>query len=98
MTPVRVDLLLKSLCLAKTRSQAHRGCDAGGVSVNGRKAKPSTEVKAGDVVEIRHPRAVTAVEILEVPAGQVSRKDRDRYLRVIRENRIDAGDGEEWDV
>ena len=98
MTPVRIDLLLKSLCLAKTRSQAHRGCDAGGVSVNGRKAKPSTEVKAGDVVEIRHPRAVTAVEILEVPAGQVPRKDRDRYIRVIRETRIDAGVGEEWDV
>ncbi len=98
MTPVRIDLLLKSLCLAKTRSQAHKGCEAGSVSVNGRKAKASTEVKAGDVIEIRHPRAVTAVEILEVPAGQVSRKDRDRYLRVIRESRIDAGDGEEWDV
>jgi ribosomal 50S subunit-recycling heat shock protein len=98
MTPVRIDLLLKSLCLAKTRSQAHKGCDSGSVSINGRKAKPSTEVRAGDVVEIRHPRAVTAVEILEVPAGQVSRKDRDRYLRVIRETRIDTGVGEEWDV
>jgi ribosomal 50S subunit-recycling heat shock protein len=98
MTPVRIDLLLKSLCLAKTRSQAHKGCDSGNVSINGRKAKPSTEVRAGDVVEIRHPRAVTAVEILEVPAGQVSRKDRDRYLRVIRETRIDTGVGEEWDV
>jgi ribosomal 50S subunit-recycling heat shock protein len=98
MTPVRVDLLLKSLCLAKTRSQAHKGCDSGSISINGRKAKPSTEVRAGDVVEIRHPRVVTAVEILEVPAGQVSRKDRDRYIRVIRETRIDTGVGEEWDV
>jgi ribosomal 50S subunit-recycling heat shock protein len=98
MTPVRIDLLLKSLCLAKTRSQAHKGCDSGSVSINGRKAKPSTEVRAGDVVEVRHPRAVTAVEIIEVPAGQVPRRDRDRYFRVIRETRIDAGGGEEWDV
>lgn len=98
MTPVRIDLLLKSLCLAKTRSQAHKGCESGSVSVNGRKAKPSTEVRAGDVVEVRRPRAVTAVEILEIPAGQVSRRDRDRYVRVIRESRIDAGDGEDWDV
>ncbi len=98
MTPVRIDLLLKSLCLAKTRSQAHKGCDAGSVSVNGRTAKASTEVRPGDVVEIRHPRTVTAVEILEIPAGQVPRKDRDRYVRVIRETRIDAGGGEEWDV
>jgi ribosome-associated heat shock protein Hsp15 len=95
---VRIDLLLKALCLVKTRSQAHKGCEAGGISINGRKAKPSAEVRPGDVVEIRHPRAVTAVEILEIPAGQVSRKDRDRFFRVIRETRMNAADGEGWNV
>ena len=95
---MRIDLLLKSLCLAKTRSQAQRGCEAGGISINGRKAKPSAEVRAGDVVEIRYPRAATAIEILEIPAGQVSRKDRDRFFRVIRETRMDAGGDEGWDV
>ena len=62
------------------------------------KAKASAEVRAGDVVEIRYPRRVTAVEIVDVPAGQVSRKDRERYFRVIREARIETGDGEGWDV
>ena len=95
---MRIDLLLKSLCLVKTRSQAQRGCEAGGISINGRKAKPSAEVRAGDVVEIRYPRAATAVEILEIPAGQVSRRDRDRFFRVIREARFDADGGEDWDV
>jgi len=61
---VRIDALLKSLCLAKTRSQAHRGCEAGCITLNGRKAKPSAEVRAGDIIEIRYPRTVTAVEIL----------------------------------
>ncbi len=98
MTPVRIDLLLKALCLVKTRSQAHKGCEAGGISINGRKAKASAEARPGDVVEIRYPRAVTAVEILEIPAGQVPRKDRERYFRVIREARIETGDGEGWDV
>jgi ribosomal 50S subunit-recycling heat shock protein len=98
MTPVRIDLLLKALCLTKTRSQAHKGCEAGGISINGKKAKASAEVRPGDVVEIRYPRAVTAVEILEIPAGQVSRRDRDRFFRVIREARIDTGGGEGWDV
>jgi ribosomal 50S subunit-recycling heat shock protein len=98
MIPVRIDLLLKALCLTKTRSQAHKGCEAGGISINGRKAKASAEVRPGDVVEIRYPRAVTAVEILEIPAGQVSRKDRERYFRVIREARIDTGGDGEWDV
>lgn len=95
---MRIDLLLKALCLVKTRSQAHKGCEAGGISLNGRKAKASAEVRPGDVVEIRYPRAVTAVEILEIPAGQVPRKDRERYFRVIREARIETGDGEGWDV
>lgn len=98
MTPVRIDLLLKALCLTKTRSQAHKGCEAGGISINGKKVKPSAEVRPGDVVEIRNPRAVTAVEILEIPAGQVSRKDRERFFRVIRETRLDMGDGGGWDV
>jgi ribosomal 50S subunit-recycling heat shock protein len=98
MTPVRIDLLLKALCLTKTRSQAHKGCEAGGISINGRKAKPSVEVRPGDVIEIRYPRAVIAVEIIEIPAGQVPRKDRERFFRVVREARIDTGGGEEWDV
>jgi ribosomal 50S subunit-recycling heat shock protein len=95
---VRIDLLLKALCLTKTRSRAQKGCEAGGISINGRKAKPSAEVRAGDIVEIRYPRAIVAVEILEIPAGQVPRKDRERFFRVVREARIETGGGEEWDV
>jgi len=90
---VRIDALLKSLCLAKTRSQAHRGCEAGCITLNGRKAKPSAEVRAGDIIEIRYPRTVTAVEILAIPGGQVSRKECADFYRVIRENAIET-DGE----
>jgi ribosomal 50S subunit-recycling heat shock protein len=95
---VRIDLLLKALCLVKTRSQAHKGCEAGFISINGRKAKPSTETRAGDVVEIRYPRRVTAVEIVEVPGGQVARRECDRYYRVVRESAVEGDRGEEWDV
>jgi ribosomal 50S subunit-recycling heat shock protein len=95
---VRVDLLLKALCLVKTRSRAQKGCEAGFISINGRKAKPSAEVRPGDVIEIRYPRGVKAIEVLETPAGQVGRKDRERYYRVIRESSIEGGSSEEWDV
>ena len=56
---MRIDVLLKALCLTKTRSQAHKGCEAGCISINGKQAKPSTGVRAGDVVEIRYPRRLT---------------------------------------
>ncbi len=95
---MRVDLLLKSLCLVKTRSKAQKGCEAGFVSINGRRAKPSAEVRAGDVVEIRFPRRIEAIEIVEVPSGQVGRKDRERYYRVIRESSLEGGPTEDWDV
>jgi ribosomal 50S subunit-recycling heat shock protein len=90
---MRIDLLLKALCLAKTRSQARKGCDAGRVTLNGARAKPSAEARAGDVVEIRYPRKVLAVEVLETPAGQISRRDAARYYRVLRENDVEeSGD------
>jgi len=94
---MRVDLLLKSLCLVKTRNQGRKGCEAGCISVNGRAAKPSAEVRAGDVVEIRYPRKTFAVEILEEPAGQVARRDCERYYRVVREIAIAPKEGDLWD-
>ena len=94
---MRVDLLLKSLCLVKTRSQGRTGCEAGCISVNGRPAKPSTEIRAGDVIEIRHPRNIMAVEITAVPDGQVARKECGLFYRVVRETAIEGSDGEGWD-
>jgi ribosomal 50S subunit-recycling heat shock protein len=93
---MRVDLLLKALCLVKTRSQGRRGCEAGRVKINGRAAKPSREVRAGDILEIDYPRGILVVEITGIPGGQVARRDRDRFLRVIRES-FHAENGV-WDV
>jgi ribosome-associated heat shock protein Hsp15 len=95
---VRVDLLLKALCLVKTRSRAQKGCEAGVISINGRKAKPSADVRPGDILEIRYPRRVKAIEVLAVPAGQVGRRECERYYRVIRESSMEGGSSEEWDV
>jgi ribosomal 50S subunit-recycling heat shock protein len=94
---MRVDLLLKSLCLVKTRNQGRTGCQAGCISVNGRTAKPSTEIRPGDVIEIRYPWKIMAVEITAVPPGQVARKECERFYRVVREAAIERSDGVDWD-
>jgi ribosome-associated heat shock protein Hsp15 len=88
---MRLDLLLKSLCLVKTRSQGKKGCEAGRIRVNGLNAKPSREMTPGDLVEIRYPGRELLVELLELPEGQVSRKDSERYYRVVRETRGPRG-------
>jgi len=95
---LRIDLLLKALCLVQTRSQGRKGCEAGGVSINGAKAKPSADVRPGDIVEIRYPRRVIAIEIVEMPARQVARKECGRFYRIVRQSHIDINNGEGWDV
>lgn len=79
--------MLKSLCLVKTRSQGKRGCEAGRIRVNGLAAKPSREMAPGDLVEIRYPGRELLIEVIGLPEGQVSRRERERYYRVVRETR-----------
>jgi ribosomal 50S subunit-recycling heat shock protein len=93
---MRIDVLLKSLCFVKTRNQGQKGCEEGFVKLNGRVVKPGREVQAGDILEIRYPKRLLVVEITEVPPGQVSRKERERFFSVVREEHLTALD--EWDL
>ncbi|HNU98293.1 MAG TPA: S4 domain-containing protein, partial [Candidatus Syntrophosphaera thermopropionivorans] len=44
-------MLLNKLCLTKSRSIAKIACDKGLVSLNGKTAKASAEVKEGDIIQ-----------------------------------------------
>ena len=48
---MRLDKYLKVSRLIKRRTVANEACDAGRISVNGKVAKASQQVKAGDVLE-----------------------------------------------
>ena len=63
---MRLDKWLKVSRLIKRRTVAQEACDGGRVSVNGRTAKPSAEVKAGDTVEISFGAKTVRVEVLSV--------------------------------
>lgn len=49
---MRLDKYLKVSRLIKRRTVANEACDAGRVSVNGKKARASYDIKIGDTVEI----------------------------------------------
>ena len=49
---MRLDKFLKVSRLIKRRTVANEACDAGRVSVNGKPAKASVQVKPGDVVAV----------------------------------------------
>jgi ribosomal 50S subunit-recycling heat shock protein len=72
---MRIDLLLNKLCLAKTRSIAKNACDKNLVWLNGKHAKASHEVKAGDLIRLDLYGFSHELEIVEVPVGNVAKKD-----------------------
>lgn len=63
---MRLDKWLKVSRLIKRRTIAQEACDGGRVSLNGRTAKPSAEVKTGDVVEISFGARTFRAEVLSV--------------------------------
>ena len=63
---MRIDKYLKVSRLIKRRSVANEACDNERVTVNGKTARASYEVKVGDVIEIRFGARLTRVEIVSV--------------------------------
>mgnify|MGYP002797338463 CR=1 FL=1 len=63
---MRLDKYLKVSRLIKRRSGANEACDAGRVLVNGKPARASLAVKAGDTLEILFGTKTVKVEVLNV--------------------------------
>jgi len=63
---MRLDKYLKTARLIKRRTVANEACDNGLVSVNGRPARASYDVKVGDVISLRMGMRTLSVEVLSV--------------------------------
>lgn len=63
---MRLDKYLKVTRIIKRRTVANEACDAAHVTVNGRPAKASYDVKSGDVLEITFGARVMRVRVLDV--------------------------------
>ena len=63
---MRLDKYLKVSRLIKRRSVANEVCDAKRVSVNGKPARASYDVKVGDVIEIAIGANTTRVQVEKV--------------------------------
>ncbi len=63
---MRLDKYLKVSRLIKRRTVANEACDAEKVSVNGKPARASYDVKTGDVIEINIGANPLKVKVLDV--------------------------------
>ena len=65
---MRLDKYLKVSRLIKRRTVANEACDAGRISVNGKVARASFEIKENDVIEINmgtHPLKVRVLSVTD---------------------------------
>jgi len=63
---MRLDKYLKVSRLIKRRTVANEACDQGKISIDGKVAKASAEVKVGDIIELKLGEKVIRVEVLTV--------------------------------
>lgn len=63
---MRLDKYLKISRIIKRRTVANEACDAGRVLVNGKSARASYDVKAGDMLEISLGAHTVKAEVLSV--------------------------------
>ena len=64
MESVRVDRWLWAVRLAKTRTSASTACGGGHVQINGKAAKPASQVRVGDRVQLRAGHRSHDVEVV----------------------------------
>jgi len=63
---MRLDKYLKVSRLIKRRTIANEACDGERVTVNGKVARASYEVKIGDIIEIRFGQRTVKVEVVTI--------------------------------
>lgn len=76
----RIDKFVWSVRLAKTRSKATEAVSKGKVKLNDTVAKPSKEVKVGDVVQIIRHTSVFSYKVLQTLSNRVGAKLVDQYI------------------
>lgn len=78
---MRLDKFLKVACVIKRRTIANQSIEKGRVWVNGKIAKPSYQVKVGDIVEIQFGETKSKFEIIFIP--QVQGKDLPEMIKLL---------------
>ncbi len=63
---MRIDKFLKVSRILKRRTVAQEACGEEKVLLNGKRAKPSSAVKIGDVIEVLYASGILKVRVLNV--------------------------------
>jgi ribosomal 50S subunit-recycling heat shock protein len=79
---MRLDKFLKVSRIIKRRTVANEACAGGCVKINGKTAKPSSEVKPGDVLELTLGQRAARYEVVRVTEHAL-KQDASAMYRVL---------------
>jgi ribosomal 50S subunit-recycling heat shock protein len=79
---MRIDKFLKVSRVIKRRTLAQEACEKQKVSINGKIAKPGSDVKEGDIVEIRFGENITRFRVKKV-AEHVSKEEASEMIEIL---------------
>lgn len=82
---MRIDKYLKVSRIIKRRTVASEACSGGRVMINQKVAKPSSEIRPGDVISIRFGEHTGHYEVVAV-ADTVTKEQASCMYRVIDED------------
>lgn len=85
---MRVDKYLKTARILKRREAAKELALQGRIRINGRIAKPSTEVEVGDVLRLEFGYRILKIKILDIQK-QVSKQNASLLFEILKEEKID---------
>ncbi len=80
---MRLDKFLKVSRLIKRRTVANEVSDMGRVFVNGNSAKPSKQLKEGDIIKIESTNRPVSAKVIKIPTGNVSVQEASSLYELI---------------
>jgi ribosomal 50S subunit-recycling heat shock protein len=87
---MRLDKYLKVSRIIKRRSVANEACSGGRVFVNERLAKPSAEVKPGDIIAIRFGEHIGRYRVLQVKEVVRKEETSDLYELISEDEHVQS--------
>lgn len=81
---MRIDKFLKNSRIIKRRTVAKTACETGRVKVNSQIAKPGTDVKIGDIVEVAFGDKVIKLKVLDL-IENTSKINAEKMFKVIED-------------
>lgn len=79
---MRIDKYLKNSRIIKRRSVAKEACEQERIMVNGKIAKPGTEVEVGDIINVKFGNKEIKVKVLDTKDSQ-RKEDADKMYEIL---------------